>query len=204
VGHVESVVQHEVGLIVRKAVKVPVSVTAEHDRRLLRGRDSNHLEVPGHVGQSVGDVRDNLSREALRTIGVDDGEGDAVVRVRYNGEVPPVPAIGTSMQRVHTLWVVWSRVLVGQDVVRHSVELEGAVLYAIGIAPWNTAKVRMLLVNAVVGGIVEAAHDVTLDSVLVIDKQIGDGRAIWDESRCDALSVDPVLAVLVWTRGRAV
>lgn len=62
-------------------------VGAEHDGRLLGGRKSHHLDVPGVGSHRVGDVAHDLSREALLAIRVHNGECDGVGRMRDNGEV---------------------------------------------------------------------------------------------------------------------
>lgn len=88
-------------------------------------------------------------------------------------------------------------VLVGVDVVDLAVDLEGRVHDPVGVAAGDTAQVRVLLVDLVVAGIVEAEDDVTLLAVDVLDEEVADRRAVRDEVRADALAGDLVLAVLV-------
>lgn len=86
-------------------------------------------------------------------------------------------------------------VLVSIDMESLAIDLESGVLDPVRIATWNTTQVRMLLVDPVVGGIVETKDDVTLFTVDVLDEKVGDGRAVRDELSADALARDRVLAI---------
>ena len=176
---------------------------AQHDRRLLRRRQRHHPEVPGHVAQRVGDVADDLAGEALVAVGIGQAEGDGAGRVGDDGPVPPVPAVGPAVQGVDAGGVRGRRVLVGQDVVRLAVDHEARVLDPVRVAAGHAAEVRVLAVHGVVGGVVEAAHDVALHAGRVVDEQVGDGRAVGDEVGADADAADLVLAVLVGPARRA-
>ena len=63
---------------------------------------------------------------------------------------------------------VQSTVLVGVDLEDLAVNLESGVLDSVGVASGNTAQVRVLLVDLVVGGIVETEDDVALNTVDVL------------------------------------
>lgn len=71
----------------RSRLDISTYVGAQHDRRLLGGGKSNHLQVPGVRCHCVGDVAHHLTREAFLAIRVNDAEGDGVVGVRHDGEV---------------------------------------------------------------------------------------------------------------------
>ncbi|KAI6776511.1 hypothetical protein HG530_000456 [Fusarium avenaceum] len=176
VGHVERVVGDGVGLVVGKAVKVPVGVAGEHDGSLLGGCQCDNLDIPVVAGQSVGHVRDNLSGETLLSIRVNNGEGDAGVCVGHNSEVAVVPAIGSSVKSIGTL---------------------GAVSNTVGVSSRDTSKMRVTLVNAVVGSVVETSNDVSGDTELIVDQEVGDGGAVWDEGSLDTVSREPVFTILV-------
>jgi hypothetical protein len=62
-------------------------VRTQHDRRLLGGRQGHHLEVPSVRGHGVGDVTDDLTRETLLAIWVDNGKGNGILSMRDNREV---------------------------------------------------------------------------------------------------------------------
>lgn len=59
---------------------------------------------------------------------------------------------------------------------------------------------RVLLVDAVVASIVEAKHNISLDTLSVVDEQVGDGSTVWDEVGTDTLRDDGVFAVSVGYR----
>lgn len=157
-------------LVVGEPVQVPVCVAAEHDGRLLRGRESHHLKIPRVVLDGVRDVRDDLAGEALLAVRVDDGERDAVVRVGDDGEVPEVPAVGTAVQGLGAIGRRRSGSLVRRDVVRPPVNFEGAVRDAVRIAARHATKMRVLPVDPIVTGIVKAGYYVSPNPVLVIDE----------------------------------
>lgn len=192
VRQVQGVIEGGLRLVVGKAVQVPVRMTAEHDGGLLGSRESHHLEIPRVILDGVGDVRDDLAGEALLSVGIDDGKRDAVVRVRDDGEVSEVPAIGAAMQGLGTIGRRRSGNLVRCDVISLPVNLEGAVPDAIRIATRHAAKVRVLPIDPIVAGVIEASYDVSLDSILVIDEQPRDRGAVWDKSGRQTLAVDPV------------
>lgn len=197
VRHVQGVVEDLVRLVVGESIQVPVGMAAQHNGRLLGRRLGHHLEVPVPPVQGIRDDGGDFSGEALLSIGVNKGECDAVVGVRDDGEVAPVPAIGAAVQGVHALGICHGRVLVGLDLVLYAVDLKGGVLDAIGIAARHSTKVRVLFVLAVVRGVVEAGDNVALDAIAVLDNEVGDGRSVGNEGGRDAIAVDPVLAILV-------
>lgn len=191
-------VQGRLRLVVGKPIEVPVRVAAEHDGRRLGRGHGNHANVPVHAVEGVRHVRDDLAGEALLAVGVDNGEGDAAVGVRHDGEVAPAPAVLAAVQADDAVRVLLSRMFVGGDVVRLAVNLKGAVLDAVGVPARDVAIVGMLPVERVVRGVVPAGDNVTLDAMLVLDEQVRDGGAVRDKTGFDAVAVDPVLAILVW------
>jgi hypothetical protein len=94
-------------------------------------------------------------------------------------------------------------VLVGSYVVGLAINLEGRVLDAIGVTSRDTTgdllvieldpvrvyppEVRVKLVLGVVGSVVPTENDITLDSVLVCDEQVGDGCAVRNEVGANSL-----------------
>ena len=52
------------------------------------------------------------------------------------------------------------------------IELEGRILDAVGVAPWDAAEMRMLTIFSVVRRVVPAKYDVTLNAVGVIEKEV--------------------------------
>jgi hypothetical protein len=84
-------------------------VRAQHDWCLLSSCNCNHLQVPLAAycqydpprafmldllrSQSVCHVADDLARETLSTVWVNDGEGDRVGGVSSHGPVTPIPAV---------------------------------------------------------------------------------------------------------------
>lgn len=46
---------------------------------------------------------------------------------------------------------------------------------------WNSAQVGMSPVESIGGGIVESEDDVTLDTIGVVDEEVGDGSTVGDE-----------------------
>ena len=90
VGHVQSVVKSKRGVRVGEAVQVPVGVRSQHDWSLLGRRKSSDLDVPGVGRHGVGDVADDLTREALLAIGVNDRESDRRLGVCDHREVAPI------------------------------------------------------------------------------------------------------------------
>ena len=92
---------------------------------------------------------------------------------------------------------VQSTVLVGVDLEDLAVNLESGVLDSVGVASGNTTQVRVLLVDLVVGGIVETEDDVALNTVDVLDEEVADRGAVGDEVGADTFAGDLVLAVLV-------
>ena len=200
VRQVQCMVEHGARVVVGEAVQVPVGVAAEHDRRFLGGRDGHHLGVPGQLSHGVGDVRDHLAGEAFLAVRINDGEGDAVVGVRHDLELPPVPTVEAPVKGVNPLGVCLGGVLVGCDVENLSVELKRAVLDPVGVAAGHAAEMRMHFVYRVVAGIVIAHDNVPLDAALILDEQVGDRRPVGDEGGSDSLAIDPVLSIRVWTK----
>lgn len=172
VWHMERVVGDCVGVVVREPIEVPIRVTAQHDGRLLRRRERYHFDVPVPTRKRVGDVRDHLTREALFSIWIRNGKGDAAVGVGHDGEVSVIPAVRSAMQSINTFGGLFCRVFVWRDTVHLVVDDKRAVLDAVGIPAWNTAKMRVLRVLFVVARIVEAGDDVALDAILVLDEEV--------------------------------
>ena len=96
-----------------------------------------------------------------------------------------------------TVQGIQAAVLVGVDVVLLAINLEGRVLDSVGVAAGHTAQVRVLLVDLVVAGIVEAEDNVADFTVDVLDEEVADGSSVGDEVGADTLAGDLVLAVLV-------
>jgi hypothetical protein len=169
-------------------------VRSQHDRGLLGGCHSHNLDLPGVWGHGVGDIADDFTGESLLAIGVDDREGDRVRGVGNNSEVAVIPAIGSTMQSVVVV------VLVRENVELLAVDLEGAVLDAVGVTAGYTTEMGMHLA-LVVNRLVEAKHDVALNTILASDEKVGDRGAIRNEARPDTLGRDLVLAIGVRTKG---
>lgn len=91
-----------------------------------------HPEVPSVWRDGVCDKGDNLAGEALVAVLVGQRKGDGVGRVRDNGPVAPVPAVGSAMEGIGTV------VFVGEDVVSLAVKVKGRVLDAIRISAWTS------------------------------------------------------------------
>ena len=155
---------------------------AQHDGSLLGSRQSDHLDVPIGLLDCVGNVEDDLSREALLAIRVNERESNGVVSVGDSSEVAVIPAVRATVQGVDALGVVLGRVLVGKDVVVLAVNVERAVLDAVGVAAGNGTKVRVNLVGGVVRGVVVATDNVTLDAVLVLEVDVGNGASEGNEA----------------------
>lgn len=102
-------------------------------------------------------------------------------------------ALTTTVQGVQAV------VLVGINMVLLAINLESRVLDPVGVAAGHTAQVRVLLVDLVVAGIVEAEDDVADFTMDVLDEEVADGSSVGDEVGADTLAGDLVLAVLVDT-----
>lgn len=61
---------------------------------------------------------------------------------------------------------------------------------------------RVLLVDAVVGRVVEAKNDISLNTMHIGDEQVGKTRAVGDEVCANALGFD--LVFTVWLNGATV
>lgn len=96
----KGVVVRQGRLVVGEAVEVPVRVAAQHDRGLLLRGYSAEGNVPVPAAKSIGDVGDDLAGEALFAVWIGDGEGDAAVGVRDDGEVAPAPTIWSTVESV--------------------------------------------------------------------------------------------------------
>lgn len=92
---------------------------------------------------------------------------------------------------------VQAAMLIGVGVESLPIDLEGRVLDSVRVTSRHTAQVRVLLVDLVVAGIVEAKNDVTLFTVDVLNEEVGDGRAVRNELSTNAFARDLVLAVRV-------
>lgn len=109
-------------------------------------------------------------------------------------------------------------VFVGGDVVGLAVHCEGGVLDAVGVAARDGAVVWVLAVDAVVACVVPAGrdlsaprivsgllacapkHNISLDTILVVDEEVADRGAVWHEASSDAFTCDLEFAILVWIR----
>lgn len=60
---------------------------------------------------------------------------------------------------------------------------------------------RMERIYGVETRIIKAEHDVPLHAIFVLDEQIRDGGAVWDELGADTLSRDLVLAARIGSEG---
>lgn len=123
-------VQHEVSVRILEAVQVPVGMRRQHDRRRLGQSKSAHPDMPLIRGDSVGDVGDDFTREALGAILVGKRESNGIGGVGNDGPVAPIPALGTTVKGVVVV------VFVGEDVGCFAVDCEGGVLDAVGVAAW--------------------------------------------------------------------
>lgn len=87
-------------------------------------------------------------------------------------------------------------VLIGCDVVVSAVNVEGAVLDAIGITTRYTSQmgVHLALVS---GGLVKAEDNVAFYAILALDEQVGHRSAVGDERCADTLGRDMVLAIRI-------
>lgn len=168
----QRMIQRSLCLVVGIPIQVPVRVAAKHDGRLLGRRQRHHLEIPLVLLHRVRDVRHDLAGKPFLSVRVDYAKGDARRGVRRHGEVAPVPAVRPSVQGIRSIGRGLCGILIRRRVICLAVNSKGAVLDAVRVPARHAAKVRMLLVNAVVGGIVEAAHEIALDAVAVIDEQV--------------------------------
>ena len=100
-------------------------------------------------------------------------------------------ALTTTVQGVQAV------MLVGINVVLLAIDLESRIFDPVGVAAGHTTQVRVLLVDLVVAGIVEAEDNVADFTVDVLDEEVADGSSVGDEVGADTLAGDLVLAVLV-------
>lgn len=197
VRHPKGVVEDGAGVVVGESVKIPVRVAAQHDGGPFGSGGGVHLEIPVHAVNSIGDVGNHLAGEAFFTIGVLEAKGDGILGVRDDSEVAPVPAIRATVKGVDTVGVGGSGILVGLDMEGVAINGKGAVLDAVCIAPRDTTKVRVKLVFRVVRRVVIACDNITNNAILVLDHDIGDGRAVRNEGKAQVIATNPVLSVLV-------
>lgn len=174
---------------------------AQHHRRLLGRRNGHHLQIPSHITKSISNIADNLPGEALISVRIGQTKGDAIRGMCDHGPVTPIPAVWSSMQRIDALRMSWLGVFVGENVIRGSVENEGGILDSVCISTWNASEMRMLAVDAVVRGIIEASYNVPLTSRGVIDEEVGDGSSVGDEVGADIDAADFVFAVCIGASG---
>jgi hypothetical protein len=121
-------VKYKVGVWVLEAVQIPVGVRRQHDRRSLGQSESAHPDVPFIGSHSVGDVGDNFTGKAFGAVLVSKGKRDGVGGVSHDGPVPPVPALGATVESIVVV------VFVREDVGGLAVDGEGGVLDAVGVA----------------------------------------------------------------------
>lgn len=118
---------------------------AEHDWCLLGRGDGGHLNVPLVWGQSVGHISNDFSRKTFHAIWVDQREGDGAIGVSNNCPVAPIPRRRSQQQVMYlcepcspSIWTsvqgVFAIVLVWQDVVSGTVNLESRILDTVGVA----------------------------------------------------------------------
>lgn len=82
-----------------------------------------------------------------------------------------------------------------------SIDLKRRVLDPVRVPTWHTTEMRMLSVNAVVCGIVEATYEIALNARSVVDEQVGDGSSIRNEVGSDVCALDLVLAIDIGASG---
>jgi hypothetical protein len=121
-------------------------VARQHNRRLLRRRQRNHLKVPAHVAQTIRNITNHLSRKSLISIRIRQAKRDGITRMRNDSPIPPIPAIWAAVQGVSAIGCSRCRVLVGKNIVRRPIDHKTAVLDAICIASWYAAEMRVLAV----------------------------------------------------------
>jgi len=121
-------------------------MAAQHNRRLLRRCQRNHLKIPRHVTKTIGNITDYLTRETLITIRIRETESNAAARVRDDGPVPPIPSVWATVKRICSFRCFRRWILIRKNVIRCPVNLEAAVLDPVCVAAWDTTKVRMLAV----------------------------------------------------------
>ena len=121
-------------------------MAAQHNRRLLRRRQCNHLKIPRHVTKTVGNITDYLTREPLIAIRIRKTESNAAARVRDDGPVSPIPSVWATVKRICSFRCFWGRVLIRENVIRCPVNHKAAVLDPVCVAAWDTTEVRMLAV----------------------------------------------------------
>lgn len=197
-------------------------MATQHNRRLLRRRQGNHLEIPRHVTKTVGNITDHLSRESLITIGIRETESNAAARMRDHGPVPPIPTVWATVKRICSLRCFRGWVLIRKNVIRCPINHEAAVLDPVCVAAWDATEVRMLAVlrssvssslkqslpfpfsligatyNTVIASIVKASHNVSFNAIGVIDEQIRDTGSVGDEIGTDAYALNDIFAIFVW------
>jgi len=128
VWQVESVVQDQVCVVPSETVKVPIGVRTQHNRCRLSQTQSTHPDMPLIWSKSVGDKADYLTRKALGTIKVRQGESNGISSVRDHSPVSPVPALWATVEGIIVV------VLVGVNVVLSAIDVERAVLDSVGIS----------------------------------------------------------------------
>ena len=121
-------------------------VRAQHNRRLLRRRYRNHLEIPRHVTQSIGNIRNHLTRESLIAIRISQAESDAISRMGDHSPISPIPAIWATVQSVRTSRCLGRWVFIGKNMIRRPIDLKSAILDTICIPSWYAPKMRMLAI----------------------------------------------------------
>lgn len=89
-----------------------------------------HPKVPSIWRDGVRDEGHDLAGEALVAVLVGQGKGYGVGRMRDDGPIAPVPAVGSAMKGIGPV------VFVGEDVVSLAVKVKGRVLDAIRISAW--------------------------------------------------------------------
>lgn len=165
----------------------------QHDWSLLRGRKSYNIDLPGVWCHCVRHIAHNLAREALFTIWIDNGERDGVLGVCNHSKVPVVPPIGAPVKRVVIV------VLIGEDVKLLAIDDKTAVLDAICVSAGNTTEMWMDLALER-RCFVEPEDDITLDTVLALDEQVCNRRAVWNKQSSDAFGRNLILAVCIRAR----
>jgi hypothetical protein len=121
-------------------------MATQHNWRLLRRRQRNHLEIPRHITKTVGNITDYLSRESLITIRIRETESNAAARMRDHGPVPPIPTVWATVKRICSLRCFRGWVLIRKNVIRCPVNHKTAVFDPVCVAAWDTTEVRMLAV----------------------------------------------------------
>ncbi len=99
------------------------------------------------------------------------------------------------MEGIYPLRVRCCRVLVGEDIIRYTVDIERGVLDAVCVAPGDATEMGVLAVNGVIGRVVKTTYDVELNAGGRIDEKVGDRSTVWNEIGADIRPIDGVFSI---------